>query len=149
VHFCSFRTGTIVLLVVLLSGCASRVAQPAGGPGAPLATAAVERFLHLADARDYVQMGWLFGNAQGAIIRQHPVGEVEKRMYALAHVLQHDAYVLGNEIPVPGRMGGALRYDVALTRGTRTMKVPITVTRGPDSRWFVELIDVEAVTNVR
>ncbi|CAN5847131.1 hypothetical protein BH23GEM6_BH23GEM6_15200 [soil metagenome] len=148
-HLCSFRNSSILLLILVLSGCASRVAQPAGGPGAPLATAAVERFLHLAGERDYVQMGWLFGNAQGAILRQHPVGEVEKRMYALAHVLQHDSYVLGNESAVPGRMGGAVRYDVALTRGTRTLQVPITVTRGPDSRWFVELIDVEAVTNVR
>jgi hypothetical protein len=149
VLFRSLRVLPVVLLVLIASGCATRVAQPAGGPGAPLAPAAIERFLQLAADRDYVQMGWIFGNAQGAILRQHPVREVEQRMYALAHVLQHDGYVLGSESSVPGRLGSAVRYNVALTRATRTFQVPITVARAGDGRWYVELIDVEAVTNVR
>ncbi len=145
----SLRSAPVLLLALLLSGCATRVAQPAGGPGAPLAPAAIERFLLLAGERDYVQMGWIFGNAQGAILRQHPVREVEQRMYALAHVLQHDGYVLGGESAVPGRLGSAIRYNVALTRANRTFQVPITVARAGDGRWYVEMIDVEAVTNVR
>jgi hypothetical protein len=149
VRFCSFRSGSLLLVALLLSGCAVRSAPPAGGPGAALAPAAIERFLDLARERDYVQMGWVFGNQQGPIVRQHPEGEVEKRMYALAHVLQNDTYVIGRESAVPGRLGNAVRYDVTLTRGNRTVDVPIVVVRGPDSRWFVELIDVEAVTNVR
>jgi hypothetical protein len=149
VQFRGCRAVLSVILAVMLAGCATRVSPPASGPGAPAAPAAIERFLQLAVERDYVQMGWIFGNAQGPIIRQHPVGEVEQRMYALAHVLQHDGYVLGNESPVPGRTGSAVRYRVSMTQGPRTIQVPITVARGPDSRWYVELIDVEAVTNVR
>jgi hypothetical protein len=111
-----------------------------GRSGRTARAAAIERFLQLAAERDYVQMGWIFGNPQGAILRQHPVREVEQRMYALAHVLQHDGYVLGNASPVPGlTLGSAVRYNVALTRGcaasvvvTRTfLQVPITVARGP------------------
>lgn len=145
----SLRTLSAFLLLLTLSACAARVAPPAGGPGAPAAPAAIERFLQLAADKDYVQMGWIFGNAQGPVIGQYPLGEVEQRMYALAHVLQHDGYVLGPESAVPGRIGSAVSYQVSLTRGSRTFPVPITVARGPDSRWYVEVIDVESVTNVR
>jgi hypothetical protein len=145
----SVRTASVLLLVILLSGCSTRVAQPAGGPGGSLAPAAIERFLQLASERDYVQMGWIFGNAQGAILKQHPVREVEQRMYALAHVLQNDGYALGTESAVPGRLGSAVRYRVTLNRGTRTFQVPMVVARAGDGRWYVEQIDVEAVTNVR
>lgn len=145
----SLRALAPLLLLLVQGACAGRVPPPAGGPGAPAAPAAIERFLQLAAERNYVQMGWVFGNAEGAIIRQQPVAEVEQRMYALAHVLQHDGYVLGPESTVPGRTGAAVRYQVRLTRGQRVYQVPMTVTRGPDGRWFVEVIDVEAVTNVR
>jgi hypothetical protein len=67
-------------------------------------------------------------------------------MYALASLLDHDGFVVGSGSPVPGRSGDAMRFDVALRRGPQTVQVPFTVVRGPQARWFVEQLGVEALT---
>ena len=115
-------------------------------PGAPAAPAAVERFLQLAADRDYVGMGWVFGTADGAVLERDPAPEVEQRMYAIASILQHDGFVVGNGTAVPGRVGEAQLFDVIMTRSTTTYRVPFTAVRGPGGRWFVEQVDVEAIT---
>ena len=114
-----------------------------------MAAAAVERFLQLAGERDYVQMGWVFGTADGPVARQWPLPEVEKRMYALASVLQHDSFVIGRESPVPGRIGDAVSFSARLINGGRTYVVPVIAVRGPDARWYVEQVDLQAVTGNR
>jgi hypothetical protein len=135
-------------LVLLLAGCGPRIPSPIGGPGGPAAAGAVERFLQLANERQYVQMGWVFGNAQGAVIQSWPLPEVEQRMYALARVLEHDSFVVGPATPVPGRIGAAERFQVQLRAGNRQYQVPFTAVRGPNQRWYVEQVAVEAITNV-
>lgn len=137
------------LLVLLLVACGGRIPPPQSGVGGPAAAAAVERFLQLAGEKDYVQMGWVFGTREGPVIRQWPQSEVEKRMYALASVLEHDSFVVGREGAVPGRMGEAVRFETQLLRQARTLSVPIVAVRGPDGRWFVEQVELQAVTNVR
>jgi hypothetical protein len=129
-----------------VSACATGASGPGGVPGAPAAPAAVERFLEYARARDYNSMGWIFGTSGGAIIQRDPVPEVEQRMYALASILQHDSYSLAEGQTVPGRTGDAMTFDVTLRRGARDYRVPFTAVRGPGSRWFVENLDVEAIT---
>jgi len=114
-----------------------------------VATAAAERFLRLAGERDYVEMGWVFGTAAGPVIEQWPRPEVEKRMYALASVLQHDSVVLGPERPVPGRIGSAVSVTAEILNRGRGYAVPMTLVRGPGDRWFVEQVDLQAVTNNR
>jgi hypothetical protein len=109
---------------------------------------AVERFLQLAHDRQYAQMGWVFGTAQGAVIQSWPLAEVEQRMYALARLLEHDSFVVGPSAAVPGRIGAAERFQVQLRTDTRLYQVPFTVVRGPNQRWFVEQVAVEAITNV-
>lgn len=143
------RPLALLILGLLATGCSARVSPPPGGPGAVAPGVAVEQFLQLAAERDFARMGWYFGTAEGAILDSQPAPDVEQRMYALAHVLQHDGYVLGPEQPVPGRVGTSMRYPVTLTRNQRNYSVPFMVTRGPGGRWFVEMIDVEAITNVR
>lgn len=120
---------------------------PGGLAGAPAAPAAVERFLQLATASDYGQMGWIFGTSEGAILTRDPLPEVEQRMYALATILQHDGFIVGNGSPVPGRTNDALAFEVILTRGSRNYRVPFTAVRGPQNRWFVEEVGVEAITD--
>ena len=140
----------LLLTTVLTSvACGGGVPRPVGGPGGPTAVAAVERFLQLARTQDFVQMGWVFGTSEGPVIQRDPVSDVERRMYALASVLQYDTFVPGPGMPVPGRTGAAEMFKVRLTRGTQTTEVPITVVRGPDRLWFVEQVAVEAVTNNR
>ena len=137
----------VVIVMLLGAACGGRVRAPASGPGGPTATAAVERFLQLGREKDYVQMGWVFGTAEGPVIRRWPLPEVEQRMYALATVLQHDSFVVGPSSVVPGRIGSAESFRVQLRRGNQTFHVPVTAVRGPDRRWFVETVDIQAVTN--
>lgn len=131
---------------LLLAGCASGMNPPGGLAGAPAGTAAVEQFLRLAAASDYNGMGWIFGTSDGPILARDPRSVVEQRMFALAEILEHDGFIVGNGSPVPGRLNDAIVYDVIMTRGARNLTVPFTTVRGPDGRWFVEQVDLEAVT---
>lgn len=134
------------LLLLALSGCAAGLQPPAGGAGAVAPEAAVEQFLQAARGRDYQGMGWLFGTDAGSVMRRDPVGDVERRMYAIATVLEHERHELRERSPVAGRSGGAWHLPVVLHQSGRTSNVPFVVVRGPQNRWFVENVDLQAVT---
>jgi hypothetical protein len=136
----------LVLLFVLGSGCSSGMRPPGGIAGAPAAQAAIERFLQYAAVKDYAGMGWVFGTSSGPVVERDPLGEVEQRMYALANLLEHDSFIIAGGSPVPGRTGGAMSFQVTIMRGGRTFEVPFTAVRGPQERWYVEQLTVEALT---
>lgn len=142
------RSLQVIILAILLTGCGARSSPPAGLAGAPAPPAAVERFLHLAAERDYAGMGWIFGTAEGPILTRDDQGQVEQRMYALASLLEHDGFVLAEGVPVPGRTGEAIRFQVTLTRRGGTVQLPFVAVRGPQNRWFVEQLDVQALTGM-
>lgn len=105
--------------------------------------------MKLIESKEYDQMGWLFGNHGGSIYAVDPPNEVERRMYALATVLRHRTYRIGTQAQVPGRSGAAVRMIVNLETERNRFEVPFIVVRGPESRWFIEQIGVEAVTDPR
>ncbi|HEV2147252.1 MAG TPA: hypothetical protein VGR37_07600 [Longimicrobiaceae bacterium] len=136
------------LAALLLAACASaRPPAPRSTPGAPAPSAAVERFLQLAAEKDYAEMGYIFGTEKGAVMYRDPPGQVERRMYGIANVLQNEGYTIRGEEPIPGRMGSAVRVTAQLRQGNRRPDVPFVVVRGPDSRWFLEQVGLEAVTS--
>lgn len=139
------RLVTAALLLIGTAACAGNP-RPAGGAGGDSAALAVERFLHLAQAQSYVEMGWVFGTESGPVIQQWPRPEVEQRMYAIARVLSHDSFVVGQSQAVPGRIGKAERFTVSLQARGKVYQVPFTAVRGPRSRWYVEQVDLQAVT---
>lgn len=132
--------------MLLIAACAGGLRPPPAGAGAPAPAAAVERFLQLAGEREYLEMGWLFGTAEGAVLARDPASEVEQRMFALATLLQNEGYEVGTGTSVPGRVGAAQRFEVRLRRGERQHTVPLVAVRGPGGRWLVEQVDVEAIT---
>jgi hypothetical protein len=138
-----------LFVVLSLSACGGGIPRPAAGPGAVAPAAAVERFLQLAADKQYLEMGWVFGTEEGPVIQQWPAAEVEKRMYALATVLQHGSFVVGAGSPIPGRTGRAVGFRVVLQRGGRQVESPVVAVQGTGDRWYVEQVDVEALTNVR
>lgn len=141
-------TCALALLLVLAS-CARSVPPPKSTPGGASASEAVDRFMRLARQRDYVEMGWIFGTRQGPIIQRDPPAEVERRMFAIARVLEHERFELRAENPIPGSVGSAIRVDVRLHNRGRALTVPFTAVRGPGERWFIEQVALEAVTGVR
>ncbi|HEX2094205.1 MAG TPA: hypothetical protein VHG28_17510 [Longimicrobiaceae bacterium] len=145
----SLRLSRLVplLLLSILAACGGSRPRPQSTPGAPAPAAAVERFLRLAAEKDYAEMGWLFGTTEGPVIRRDPPGDVERRMYALASVLEHTEFSIRGQEPVPGRTGGAVRLTVQLAQRGRRVDVPFVAVRGPEQRWYVEQVGVEALTN--
>jgi hypothetical protein len=123
-------------------------ATPHGIPGAVAPAAAVEQFLRLAEQKQYLEMGWIFGTREGPVLERMPQGEVEQRMYGLASVLEHDRFAIRDQQPVPGGLGTETQMTVRIHNRTGDVDVPFTAVRGPGDRWFVEKIDVEAVTKL-
>jgi hypothetical protein len=135
------------VLVVVLAACGGgRRTVPSTGPGASAPAAAVERFLRLVAAKQYLEMGQVFGTKDGPIAGRDPASEVERRMYAVASILEHQRFSIRDEGPIPGRTGEAYRFTAELENRGRTSQVPFTVVRGPGNLWFVEQVDLERVT---
>jgi hypothetical protein len=137
-----------VALLAVVSACAgNHLRPPPSGSGAATPSAAVEEFLKLGEQKNYVQMGWIFGTKDGPVIQHWPRPEMEKRMYALATVLQNESFGVGSGSPVPGRIGEAIRFSVQLIRDRGNVSVPFTTVKGPRDRWYVEQVDLQAVTS--
>lgn len=143
------RSLGLLLLVLLVAGaCRTAAPLPGSTPGAPAPEAAVERFLRLSADKNYAEMGYVFGTADGPVIRRDPPAEVEKRMYALASLLENERYTLGAPSPVAGRGNDAVQFNVALVQRGMQYTVPVVAVRARDGgRWFVERIAVEAITD--
>jgi hypothetical protein len=132
-------------ILVLLAACGGRGSAPPGPTGAPAPAAAVERFLRLADAKNYREMGLVFGTRDGTIYRLDPARQVEQRMFAIAEILKHERFTVVREEQIPGRIGEAIRMTVNLTNGRQRKEVPFTVVRF-GSTWLVEQVDLERIT---
>lgn len=138
-----------LLLLAALAACGGGGGMRASStPGGEAPAITVERFLRLASQREYAAMGQVFGTVQGAISQRDPVNEVERRMFAIASVLQNRGFSIRDTSPIPGRPE-AVQVMVRLQSRTGDSDVPFTVVRGPSSRWFVEIVDLERVTRVR
>jgi hypothetical protein len=140
------RIVTLVLLAfVAACGGGGGGNVPAGPVGAAAPSASVERFLRLVQAKNYREMGLVFGTREGSIYRVDPVPTVEKRMFAIASILDHQGFTLMSEEPIPGRIGEAVRMTVQLASGNRRRQVPFVVVRH-GSGWLVEQVDLERIT---
>ncbi|HSR43139.1 MAG TPA: hypothetical protein VLL48_13220 [Longimicrobiales bacterium] len=135
-------------VAILPAACTTRQVSPPpstemAGMG-PLLT--VERFLQAVNARDYVSMAALFGNAEGPIEGERT--ELEVRMDLMARILRHRDYGIASQDPVPGRQHPTTRIGVDLQiERQRVPDVGFMVVRSNDGRWLVEEIDLEKVTN--
>ena len=135
-----------LLAVLLLAACTSQAIPPRSTPGAPAARAAVEKFFRLVEEKDYSEMGYVFGTEDGPLIRRDPPAEVERRMYTIATILDHTSFSVASERPVPGRTGRAVEVTVDMTQRGVRYQVPTVAVLGDGNRWYVERIDLEAVT---
>ncbi len=139
------RIVSLVPVLLLLLASVGHAQAPQGGPGGTAPAATVERFLRLAADKNYAHMGYVFGTTEGAIVRRDPAPQVQRRMFAIASILENTRFVIRDEQAVPGRMGQAVQLTVQLTQRGRARDVPFVVVKSGD-RWYVEQIDLEKVT---
>lgn len=147
------RIAWLVPLVVAASGLSSCASSGGGGggrangtPGAATSEMAVRDFLDAASAEDYSRMINLFGTADGLAVDEFGVQDVEARMIFLSQLLKHESYTLSQvnlEMLGPDRV----RYEVQMS-GTRKGNVVVPVIAIPDGtgRWYVERLNVDALT---
>lgn len=143
----SIRILPLALLALVLAACASSPRVPEAGPGAPAPSAAVERYLRLANERSYAEMAWVFGTREGPYARQVPPRDAELLMALHSCLLRHERSAIRDERPVPGTTGEAVNYSVLLTREGWEGSVPFRVVRGPEGRWFVEDVALQTLTS--
>lgn len=139
------------LVLALVAGTGSAHAQrtapapavrPAGSPAE-----VVERFMQLAAAKSYGQMGYVFGNREGAIIAREPQPSVERRMFAIASILQNDRFVIRGQNAIPGRPeADAVQLTVQVTNNGQSRDVPFVAVRTARGNWLVEQIELERLT---
>ena len=135
------------VLLAISAACASGGAAPVAGPGPATAPAqVVEQFMRLVATRDYARMGAIFGTREGPINTRDPGPQVERRMYAIANILQNERFVIRAEQPIPGRGPDAEQLTVQITQQGRVLDVPFVVVRTAAGAWLVEQVDLEAVT---
>lgn len=137
----------VAALVVAGVGCASGGSGSDGSDGLPGAASpedAIQSFLNAAKRDDYATMASLFGNTQGPAVRRLGRSEVERRMFVLASLLEHDGYALRRSGLTEGP--DALRYMVEMT-GTRNGNVTVPFIVATDTnRWYVQQVVTQPLT---
>lgn len=109
--------------------------------GAPTPRGSVERFLAAIRAQDLQAMGVVWGTKEGPV-KDIPRQELEQREMIMARCLEHDSASFLEDSP--GTEGDRL-IRFTLFRGTLTRTTTFTVVPGPQSRWYVEQINLRDV----
>jgi len=143
-----------VLLVALPAcggtGGSSGPVVPGTAPAPANAPAdAVERFMRLLAAKDYLGMGHLFGTVEGPITSRDPQQQVERRMYAIASILVNERFVIRPGEGIPGRGPEVTQIPVQITHQGEMKEVPFVVVRTPNGGWLVEQVDLQAITRIQ
>ena len=103
---------------------------------------AVEQFLAAVNAQDLQAMSVVFGTSHGPARDNMDRTELDKRLIILQCYFYHDKFrILGEN---PGE-GGERVFNVELTRGRLTRTPRFYTIEGPNSRWFVDNMEIAAV----
>ncbi len=106
----------------------------------------VERFLQAVNAEDLESMSRLFGTARGPA--QGDPLQLETELALIARILQHQDYEVVSDRREFGRTNLTHRIGVNLTIDGRVVpNVGFSVVQADSGRWFVEVIELEKVTN--
>lgn len=142
------RHGGVLVALLFLAGCASGGSPARSGAvyGAQTPENAVRGFLDGVNNRDYRRMGELFGTKDGPAERRFGVADIEQRMVFLGALLRHDSYQL-RQADLAQLGPDRVRFLAAMT-GTRKGDVTVAIVTVPtrDNRWFVEQLNVDALT---
>ena len=146
---CHSRVETVVyrtafILLITLAACHN---GPRGSDitGAPTAALAVERFLGSAKSQDLQAMSIVWGTDRGAARDVTDRSQLERRELIMMCYLTHDGYKVQSEGPA---QNGRRAYVVELRRGPVSRSTTLTTVLGPSSRWYVEDVKLEPLTDL-
>lgn len=146
---CHSRVETVVhrnaiVLLIALAAC-HNTPRDTATTGAPTAALAVERFLGSAKAQDLQAMSTVWGSERGAARDVTDRSQLEKRELIMMCYLTHDTFRVRSEGPA---QGGKRAYVVELRRGPVARSTTFTTVLGPSSRWYVEDVKLEPLTDL-
>ena len=113
-----------------------------GVAGAADARSAVRAFLNAGKAQDLQALSAVWGNNKGPLRDQVSHDELEKRELVMMCFLRHETDSIG----VPSAAAGSrVNFPVTLTQGQVARATTLSTMLGPNSRWYVENIDLRAI----
>ena len=127
-------------IIVAMSGAAG--AQETGGSSPK---DAVDKFVAAANAQDIKAMGRVWGSSGGAVLDQMERTEMEQRELIMMRCLRHDSYKVVNDRP---STNGDRILSVELSRKSLTRPSDFVATKGPESRWYVQTADLNALKDL-
>ena len=136
------RTAFVLLIAVAACHNGPRGSDVTGAPTSPLA---VERFLGSAKSQDLQAMSTVWGTERGAARDVTDRSQLEKRELIMMCYLTHDSYKVQSEGPA---QNGRRAYIVELRRGRVARTTTVTTVAGPSSRWYVEDVKLEPLTEL-
>ena len=148
------RKVAIVILLVM-TACKRQVvvtsapsSQPPAANTNPNATGgatyrdALTRFLQAGKNQDVQAMANVWGTAKGPARTLMPAQDLEMRIIYMMRCLRHDSYTILTETPA---VGDKRIFAVQLKYGPLTAVTDFTTTQGPESRFYVETLDLSKV----
>ena len=139
-----YRIVGIGVALMVAAACSSAPSHPttaADLSGAPTPRGSVERFLAAVRAEDLQAMAAVWGTKDGPvkdITRQ----ELEQREMIMARCLENDSATF---VDNTAGLGGDRLLRYTLFRGQVSRTTTFTVVPGPESRWYVEQINLRDV----
>jgi hypothetical protein len=115
------------------------IAAPSGAPDAP---SALRAYLRAANAQDLQAMSLVWGTSTGPARAEMNRDDLEKRELIVVRCLAHQSYDIISDAP---GLGGKRVFAVALRRRDLTRTTNFNVVAGPEGRYYVESVDVEAL----
>jgi hypothetical protein len=138
-----------IVVLFVLAGCRRQVqvgsAPGSNTPGAASAREALQFFMAAAKAQDIQAMSNVWGTSSGPARSTMDKDELEKREIYMMLCLKHDSYHVLGEAPSPGGervMAAEIKFQ-DLTRTTNFI-----ATRGPNDRWYVRTLELEALNDI-
>jgi hypothetical protein len=116
-----------------------------GQPGGTTPAAAIASFMTAAKAEDLQAVGSYWGTSAGPAREQMSRSEFEMRAFYIVKCVRHDSYQVLSET---NAAAGKRVASVQIKKGSLTKVSNFTMVPGPQSRWYVENLELEPLTQI-
>jgi hypothetical protein len=146
-----YRAVFLFAAILTLGACSTAYTRPGPleTPGGFTAEHSVERFLKAAQTNNYIEMGYIFGTSRGAVMERNKPVDVERWMYVISNLMQHERYEIRTQAPTLGTRGNSIDFVIRLHHHNRVFDVPMRAVQARQNQWFIEHIAMEPLVTRR